>query len=192
MIAFGPHAQTRSICLSIGWWYLVIVGAIAGAVALFEVWGISHYRVAWGESLPRDTAWGKPLIERAPFNLVGFQLLTRYHFFMFGIIVPASVIFLALLLRHLTARPPAHWYGWLIFTVAGTLGVMVMEDFLFFVFSTLFDAPYPHALTRLFRGEAYWHPFQINFFGFFKLPAAYLWVPPLAALLLWLVPRFAL
>jgi len=178
--------------LSIGWWYLIVIAVIAVAVGLFEIWGIAHYRVAWGEPLPQDKVWGKPLIRKAPFNLVGFQLLTRYHFFMYCVFVPTSVLFLGLLLRHMPSRPPAHWYGWLIFTIAGALGVMVLEDFLFFVFSTMFGTPYPRALARLLQGEASWHPCQISFFGLFKLPAAYIWVPPVAASLLWLVSRFGL
>jgi len=184
--------QIRSSLLNIGWWYLVIIGVIATAVALFEVWGIAHYRVAWGEPLPQDKAWGKPLMRKAPFNLAGFQLLTRYHFFMYCVLVPVLVLFLGLLLRRMTAFAPAHWFGWLVFTIAGTLGVMVSEDLLFFVFSTLLGTPYPCALTRLFRGEASWHPSQISFFGLFKLPAAYIWVPPIAASLLWVVSRFGL
>jgi len=89
------------------------------------------------------------------------------------------VLLLGLSLRHMSASSPAHWFGWLIFTIAATLGVMVSEDLLFFVLSTILGTPYPHALTRLFRGEAGWHPFQISFFGLFKLPAAYVGVPPM-------------
>jgi hypothetical protein len=182
----------RSSRLTLGWWYLVIVGVIATVVALFEVWGIAHYRVAWGEPLPQDKVWGKPLIQKAPFSLVGFQLLTRYHFFMYCVLVPAFVLSLSLLLGRMAASRPAHGLGWLIFTIAGTLGVMVSEDFLFFLFSTIFGTPYPGALTRLFRGEATWHPSQVSFFGLFKLPSAYIWIPPIAALLLWFVSRFEL
>lgn len=178
--------------MKIGWWYVSVVAVIAVAVALFEVWGIAHYRVGWGEPLPRNTVWGKPLISKAPFDLVGFQLLTRYHFFMYGVLVPALVLSLGILSRHTTVSPPIHWCGWLTYTIAGTLGVMVLEDFLFFVFSTIFETPYPHALTRLFRGEASWHPLQISVFGLFSLPAAYICIPPVAALLLWLVSHFRL
>lgn len=178
--------------MKIGWWYLIVVAVIAIPVALFEVWGIAHYHVGWGEPLPQNTAWGKPLISKAPFNLVGVQLLTRYHFFMYGLLVPALVLLLGLMLRQTTASPPIHWLGWLTYTVAGVLGVMVLEDFLFFVFSTVFGAPYPHALSRLFRGEASWHPYQIRVFRLFSLPAAYIIIPPVAAFLLWLLSRFDL
>jgi hypothetical protein len=178
--------------LNIGWWYLVVIATIAVAVALFEVWGIAHYGVAWGGQLPKDKFWGKPLLRSAPLNLVGRQLLTRYHFFMFCVLVPGSILLIGFLSRHVAASPPARWFGWMVFAIAGTLGVMVLEDFLFFVFSTIFGRPYPHALSRLFRGEAYWHPFQISFFGLFKLPAAYVGIPAIAALLLWLVTRFEL
>lgn len=178
--------------MKLGFWYLIIVAIIATAVALFEIWGIAHYRLGWGEPLPQDKVWGKSLIRKAPFNLVGFQLLTRYHFFMYCVLVPASVLSLGFLLRHIITSPPAHWFGWLLFTIAGTLGAMVLEDFLFFVFSTMLGTPYPHALTRLFRGEASWHPSQISILGLFKLPAAYVWVPPTAALLLWVLARLNL
>lgn len=173
-------------------WYLIIITVIAVVVSLFEVWGIAHYRVAWGAPLPSDTIWGKPLIRKAPLNLVGFQLLTRYHFFMYCILVPASVLSLALLSRHMTVAAPVHLFGWAIFMLAGTLGVMVLEDFLFFVFSTILRTPYPRALSRLFRGEASWHPSQISFFGRFTIPAAYMWAPLVAALLLWILSRFGL
>lgn len=76
--------------MKLGFWYLIIVAIIATAVALFEIWGIAHYRLGWGEPLPQDKVWGKSLIRKAPFNLVGFQLLTRYHFFMYCVLVPAS------------------------------------------------------------------------------------------------------
>lgn len=69
---------------------------------------------------------------------------------------------------------------------------MVLEDFLFFVFSTILGTPYPHALTRLFRGEASWHPNQIRIFQLFMLPVAYFVIPPIAAVLLWIVTRFNL
>jgi len=178
--------------LKIGWCYLIVVGIIATAVGIFEVWGIAHYRVGWGEPLPQDKVWGKPLIRKAPFDLMGSQLLTRYHFFMYCALVPAMVLFLGLLLRHAPLSSPAHLFGWLAFVIAGTLGVMVSEDLLFFVFSTILGTPYPHALSRLFRGEAGWHPFQLSFFGLFKLPAAYIGIPPIAALLLWVASRFSL
>jgi hypothetical protein len=178
--------------MKIGLWYLILVAVIAASVALFEIWGTAHFHVAWGAPLPPDTVWGKPLIQKAPFNLVGFQLLTRYHFFMFGVIVPASVLILGHQFRHMTANPPSRWFGWLIFTIAGTMGVMVLEDFLFFAFSTILGKPYPRALERLFQGEASWHPWQISFFGLFKLPVGYIWVPLVARLLLWLVSRFRL
>ena len=178
--------------MKIGWWYLILVAVIATSVGLFEIWGIAHFHVAWGAPLPQDTAWGKPLIRKAPFNMVGFQLLTRYHFIMFGAVVPASVFVLGLLLRHMAAYSPTRWFGWLIFTISGTLGVMVLEDFLFFALSSIFGTPYPHALGRLFRGEASWHPWQISFFGLFKLPAEYIWGPSVAGSLLWIVSRFRL
>lgn len=161
-------------------------------MGLFEIWGIAHYRVGWGDPLPQDKVWGKPLLRKAPFNLVGPQLLTRYHFFMYCVLVPAMVFFFGSSLRQTTSSSPAHLFGWLIFTIAGTLGVMVLEDLLFFVFSTILGTPYPHALSRLFRGEAGWHTFQISFFGLFKLPAAYVGVPPISALLLWFASRFGL
>lgn len=184
-----PLGKTR---LNTGWLYLIVVTVIASAVALFETWGIAHYHVAWGAPLPQDTFWGKLLIRKAPFNIVGFQLLTRYHFFMFCVLVPALVLLIGILLRRMTEGLPAHWFGWLIFAIAGTLGAMVLEDFLFFVFSTLFGTPYPHALTRLFHGEATWQPYQASFFGVFSVPAAYILVPPVAVLLLWLVSRYRL
>jgi len=175
--------------LKIGWSYLAAVAVVATAVSLFEVWGIAHYRVGWGEPLPQDKVWGKPVVRKVPFNLLGPQLLTRYHLFMYCVFVPATVLFLGLLFRRMIPSSTGLWLGWLIFTIAATLGVMVLEDLLFFVFSTILGTPYPHALSRLFRGEAIWHPFQINFFRLFKLPAAYIGVPPIAALLLWVASR---
>jgi hypothetical protein len=189
---FMRLGRVRKRHLKIGWCYLTVVTIIAVAVGLFEVWGIAHYRVGWGEPLPQDKVWGKPLITKAPFGMVGSQLLTRYHFVMFCVLVPALVLILGVLLRHSTASPPAQVLGWLAFVIAGTLGVMVSEDLLFFVFSTILGTPYPHALSRLLRGEANWHPFQISFFGLFKLPAAYIGLPPIAAFLLWVASRSGL
>ncbi len=79
--------------MNVYWLCVAVVISVAVPLALFEVWGITHYHVGWGEPLPDDKIWGKPLIKKAPFNLVGFQLLTRYHFVTYFIIVPDSPTF---------------------------------------------------------------------------------------------------
>lgn len=168
--------------------YLVVVLAIAVSVGLFEVWGINHYRVGWGELLPQDKWWGKNVVPKVLFNVVGPQLLTRYHFFMYFVIVPGLVALLGY--AFYDAHRPTNWIGCATFLIAGTMGVMVLEDFLFFVFSSIFGKPYPRALARLFRGEAIWHPNQIKFSEGFVVPATYLWVPAVATILLWIGFRF--
>lgn len=165
-----------------------MVATVAIPLALIERWGTAHFKVGWGDPLPSDTAWGKPLLEKAPFNLADPRLLARYHFVMFFVVVPAVLAMAILLFKGWIARPPATWIAWVLFIIACVLGVMELEDFLFFVFSSLFQAPYPHALARFFRGEANWHPRWINF-GCFKLPDFYLWFPPLISFLIWLESR---
>jgi hypothetical protein len=168
--------------------YLFVVATVATCLALFERWGIARFNVGWGEPLPANTFWGKPVLEKAPFNLAGAVLLTRYHFVMFFVLVPMALTVAILILKNSAAHPPATWLAWIFFLIACVFGVMVLEDFLFFVFSSLFRSPYPHALARLLRGEATWHPQQINF-GWFKLPAFYVYLPPVIASLLWLESR---
>lgn len=175
--------------MNIAGWFLRVIAMVAVPIALFEVWGMTHYRVGWGEPLPRDKAWGKPMLRKAPFRVVGPQLLTRYHFVMYCGMAPAAVLLLGFSMRHRVAHPPASWVGWLLFLVAGAMGVMVLEDILFFVFSTLFGRPYPDALGRLLRGEASWHPVQIDFWGWFRLPAVYIWGSLAVGFLLWLMGR---
>jgi hypothetical protein len=162
--------------LNIYWLCLVTIVAIAVPLSLFEVWGITHYKVGWAKLLPQDKAWAKPLIRKAPFNLVGLQLLSRYHFFTYCVVVPTAVATLGICLQHHATHFVLNWIGWTIFVIAGTMGVMALEDFLFFVFSTALGTPYPNALARLFRGEATWHTGQMRF-GRFKFPAIYFWVP---------------
>lgn len=167
-----------------GWLYLLVITMVAIPVALFEIWGMTHYKIGWGESLPPGTSWGKPLLKEVPFNLVDPLLLTRYHFVMFFVIVPGLLAVSIFLLRNWTERPPVTGLAWILFIIAGDLGVIELEDFLFFVFSSALHTPYPDALVRLFRGEANWHSYWMNF-GFFKLPAFYLWLPPIIVSLLW-------
>jgi hypothetical protein len=157
---------------------------VAIPVALFEVWGISHYKVGWGKNLPPGTPWGKPLLKSVPFNLIDPLLLTRYHFAMFCVVVPGLLALSILLFQHWAQRPPVTVPAWIIFIVAGDLGVMELEDFLFFVFSSVLHTPYPDALGRFVRGEASWYSYWVNF-GLFKLPAFYLWFPPIIIALLW-------
>jgi hypothetical protein len=167
-----------------GWFYLLVIATVAIPFALFEVWGMAHYRVGWGDPLPPDTAWGKPLFKEIPFNLADPRLLTRYHFVMFFVVVPVLLVASIVLLKRWAEHPPATGLAWALFVIACVLGVMELEDFLFFAFSSVLQTPYPDALLRFFRGEANWHSRWINF-GLFKLPDFYLWFPPIIALLLW-------
>ncbi len=167
-----------------GWFYLLVITTVAVPLALFEIWGMAHYKVGWGKSLPPETSWGKPLFKEVPFNLVDPLLFTRYHFVMFCVVVPGLLAASIFLLRRWAERPPATGLAWILFIVAGGLGVMELEDFLFFVFSSVLRTPYPDALVRLFRGEANWYSNWMNF-GFFKLPAFYFWLPPIIVSLLW-------
>lgn len=123
--------------MTIVWFYLRIVSAIAVPIALFEVWLITHYKVGWAELLPQDRWWGKSAVPKVLFNIVGPQLLSRYHLIMYFVIVPALHISASVLFRDHMAHPPATWYAWLIFWAACQMNIMVGEDFLFFVFRAL-------------------------------------------------------
>ncbi len=168
--------------------YLLVVALVAIPLALFECWGMTRFNVAWGAPLPIDTFWGKPVLTKVPFNLVGAVLLTRYHFVMFFVLVPAALGTAILTLKGWAAHLPANRLAWALFIAACVMGVMELEDFLFFVFSSLFASPYPHALARLLRGEAMWHTQQIDF-GRFKLPTFYLYFPPVITFLVWIQTR---
>ncbi len=162
--------------------YFVVVFVIAVPLALFEDWGITHYGVGWGEPLPPDKPWAKNIIIKTPFNAVGWQLLTRYHFCTYLMIVPAAVAVLRYVLESRIQHMAVNWIGWLTFMIAGTMGVMALEDFLFFVFSTVIGKPYPGALARVFRGEAIWHG-QLDL-GFTRFPALYVVLPAVITIVL--------
>lgn len=130
---------------------------------------------------------GKKIIPKALFNIVGLQLLTRYHFLMYFVVVPALVSLLGYGLRD--ESRPINWIGKTTFLIAGTMGVMVLEDCLFFIFSSIFRNPYPHAFAHLLKGEAMWHPSQVKI-GKIFLPATYLWVPVAVSVILWIGFRF--
>ena len=168
--------------------YLLAVVVVSIPVSLFECWGISHFNVGWGEPLPADTFWGKPAVVKIPWNLHDIRLATRYHAAMFLVVGPVTIVLCALAIKQFATDAPSGWLGWTMFIVASALGLMVLEDFLFFVFSSLFGSPYPHALARLLNGEANWHPRWINF-GYFRLPDFYIWMPIVIAALLLLMPR---
>jgi hypothetical protein len=161
----------------------VIVFGISIPLALFERWGIAKFGIGWGQPLPADTFWGKPALEHVPWNIVDVRLFTRYHLVMFLIKVPVVSALAVFVLQRSGLLVLTNWSAWLTFMVACVLGVMALEDFLFFVFNSLFGAPYPHALARLLRGEANWHPRWIDF-GLFKLPDFYVWMPIVIAFLL--------
>ena len=166
--------------------YLTVVVGISIPLALFERWGIAKFNIGWGEPLPADTFWGKSALEHVPWNIVDLRLFTRYHLAMFLVKVPALCVLAAFVLQRWMAHQPTHWSSWLAFVIACVLGVMALEDFLFFVFNTLFGAPYPNALARLLQGEADWHPRWIDF-GLFKLPDFYVWMPIVIVCLLLLI-----
>jgi hypothetical protein len=170
------------------WSYLLMVSIVAVPVALFEVWFMTHFRVGWGEPLPLDTVWGKPFLKEIPFNLIDPRLLTRYHFAMFFIVVPALVAESIFLLRCRGAFRAATKLAWAVLMIACVLGVMELEDFLFFVFSSILGTPYPDALKQFLHGRATWYPRLVDF-GPFMLPDFYLWLPPIIALLLWVESR---
>lgn len=163
--------------MSLGSLCVLIVMNISAPLALFERWGIGHFGVGWGQPLPQNTVWGKEIHLKLPW--VSPVLVTRYHFTMFLILVPLTVITLMWLLKGFLAYPLTTWWSCVFFVVACELGVMMLEDFLFFVFNTWYGAPYPHALARLFNGEATWHA-NVNL-GFCKMPGFYLVFPFLIA-----------
>jgi|GEM_PF-3014668 hypothetical protein len=177
--------------MNIGWFYVVVVTIASVPLALFERWGIARFKVGWGEPLPQNTFWGKQLIQKMPWNLVGEVLLTRYHFVMFFVFIPTALTASAIFLKRWAAEPPTTIVGWGLFILACLLGVMELEDFLFFVFSTIVGSPYPHALARFFRGEATWHKGWVTFV-WFKLPAYYVIFPFVIASLLAAISKFKL
>jgi hypothetical protein len=165
--------------------YLIVVFVIAVSVGLFEVWGINHYRIGWGEDLPENTVWGKKIHVNLKFRFgkihvgVDRQLVTRYHAAMFFVIVPTAFVLLAKTFNGSAEHLPKTLFAWIFAVIAGFAGISGLEDFLFFVFSSLFGKPYPHALQRLFRGEATWH-FGHFPLGKYRIPNNY-WLSPLAA-----------
>jgi hypothetical protein len=163
--------------------YLFVLFSLSTPLALFECWGITHFRIAWGQPLPQDTFWGKQIVVKVPWNAVDVRLATRYHAFTFLVLFPVLLTTASLFFKRWVANPPQGWPAWTLFIVACVAGNMVLEDFLYFVFSTIFGKPYPHAVSRLLRGEANWHPRHLDL-GYFKLPDFYVYLPFAIAILL--------
>jgi hypothetical protein len=101
-------------------------------------------------------------------------MITPYHLTLFLGIVPVFCGIGTWIVGRGTIRGfPAK----LAFFTACQCGVMVGEDASWFVLNTMFRLRFPDALPRLLRGEINWFPYWIDFFGTFKLPDFYVYLP---------------
>jgi len=167
--------------------YLTSVFTIALPLALFEIW-LERFKTGWGGNFTSEF-WGRKIQFGLAKKLLGsgVELGTRYHILMFPVVVPTLFFLCARFLGRHVAHAPVFWP---LFVIAGMLGIMLVEDVLWFVLNAAFHLRFPDALQRLLRGDVSWHPRWIRL-GSVKLPDFYVWMPVLVTALLYLQAQIA-
>lgn len=147
----------------------------------------------WGKTAFVNPYWEKRIKVPLPF----IKYSSRYHWVMFGIIVPIwltlSITLTSWLLHYQLIPTGAHWYSArallsvLTILAACQVGVMGLEDFFYFSYQSCFNWLEPHALRRVLHGDFAWFKDWIPLPFGFKFPGH--WVACSAGALLLLYVR---
>lgn len=142
---------------------IVNIFAISLPFSIFEI--IIEKDKGWGAGLPKDTWYGKHIGEKSAF----FQLLADTfgvpYFFGYGILAYFIIVPLILVLEYffLTSN--------ILFLLATLVGVLFIEDFLWFVLNPHFDS-----LNQLLKGPngtIWWHTKWSKVTSSYYLPTSY-------------------
>ncbi len=173
--------------------YLLNVGVISLFLALFEIY-LEKYKSGFGGEFT-SPFWGRKLKPSLLIKAFQKAYVTPYHLIMFGLILPTIYFGEYVILEHghltqLVTTFNGMMLVPIIYLVAVVIGVMTLEDFLFFVFSGLIipkwlpEKRFDGALQKLLRGEVAWHTEWVHISPSKMVPKFYLQVPVLVTELL--------
>jgi hypothetical protein len=127
--------------------YILNIFFIALPLAVFEI--VIEKKQGWGSGWSKDWWYARPLFPNSSLvkgvsKKLNIELPLGYHFIMFGFVIPVLMVF-----EYVYIIPN------ILIVVGIFLGVLVVEDFLWFLFNWNFDS-----LTQLLKGPQgtiFWH-----------------------------------
>lgn len=154
--------------------YFLNILIIALPLALFEI--LIEKEKGWGSGWSKNKWYAKPFVPQSSFvkfliKVLKIESPLVYHFITFAIIIPAIFII-----------EYYYWTNNILLLIASFIGVIVLEDFFWFLLNWNFDS-----LRQLLRGPngtIWWHKRWIKISKNSYLPASYFSALPLSFLLL--------